>query len=131
MVKHKSKYTWESAIYFNLGSEIIKENYNFAYCFNNTSIKPAVLDGWNKIILANWPNDKYIECNINKSIPVKIPSFPDVLLNRGVLCHCKIEAENHFLFKSLAACQELESKLTMYFIVNLAFINYFDNLTDS
>ena len=28
-------------------------------------------------------------------------------------------------------CQESESKLTMYFTVNLAFINYFDNLIDS
>ena len=29
VVKHKSKYSCESAIYFNLGSEIIKENCNF------------------------------------------------------------------------------------------------------
>ena len=30
VVKHKSKYSCESALYFNLGSEIIKENCNFA-----------------------------------------------------------------------------------------------------
>ena len=45
VVKHNSKYTCESVKYFNLGSEIIKENFNFAYYFNKTNIKPTVLDG--------------------------------------------------------------------------------------
>ena len=45
VVKHKSKYSCESAIYFNLGSEIIKENCNFAYYFNKTDIRHVVLDG--------------------------------------------------------------------------------------
>ena len=42
--------------------------------------------------------------------------------------------ENHFLLKSLAACQDTNSKLTMYFTVNTAFANYLDklhNLTES
>ena len=34
VVKHKSKYSSESAIYFNLGPDIIKENCKFAYFFN-------------------------------------------------------------------------------------------------
>ena len=45
-----------------------------------------------------------------------------------------IEAENHFLLKSLAACQDTNSKLVMYFRVNTAFVNYVDkfpNLTES
>ena len=57
-----------------------------------------------------------------------------VLVNRSVLCNCSIEVENHFLLKSLAACQDTNSKLTMYFTVNTAFINYLDkfpNLTES
>ena len=33
VVKHKFKYSCESAIYFNLGSEIIKENCNFCILF--------------------------------------------------------------------------------------------------
>ena len=93
VVKHKSKYSCESVLYFNLGSEIIKENCNFAYYFNKTNIKPAVCDGGNEIVLANWPNNKHIECNINNDIPVKIPSFPYVLVNRSVLCNCEIRGE--------------------------------------
>ena len=76
IVKHKSKYSHESAIYFNLGSETIKENCNFAYYFNKIDIKPTIFDGRNEIILANEPDNKYIVCNVNNDIPVKIPSFP-------------------------------------------------------
>ena len=57
-----------------------------------------------------------------------------MLVDRGVLCNCGIEAENHFLLKSLAACHDTNSKLTMYFTVNTAFANYSDkflNLTES
>ena len=65
-------------------------------------------------------------CNINNDIPVKIPSHLCVLVNRSVLCNCAIEVENHFLLESLAACENTNSKLTMYFTVNTAFINYLD-----
>ena len=57
-----------------------------------------------------------------------------MLVNRSVLCNCGIEAENHFLLKSLATCQDTNSKLTMYFSVNTVFVNYLDkfpNLTES
>ena len=50
MVKHKSKYSCESAIYFNLNTDTIKENCNFKFYYNKTDISPAVLDGGNKII---------------------------------------------------------------------------------
>ena len=75
-------------IYFNLDSDILKENCNFAYYFNKTDIKPTVLNSGNEIILANWPDDKHIVCNVNNDIPVKIPSYPYVLVNRSVLCNC-------------------------------------------
>ena len=70
-------------------------------------------------------------CNVNKDLPVTIPSYSYVLVNRSVLCNCGIEAENNFLLESLAACHDAESKLVMYFMVNTAFVNYLDNLTES
>ena len=121
-------------IYFNLNSETIKENCQFNFYYNKTDITPTVLDSGNEIILANWPNDKHIICNINNDIPIKISSHPYVLINRGVLCNCGIEADNHFLLEFLAACQGISSKLIMYFTVNTAFISYLDqfpNLTES
>ena len=134
MVKHKSKYSSESAIHFNLDTNTIKDNCNFKFYYNKTNISPRVLDGGNEIILANWPNDKHILCNINNDIPVRIPSHPYVLINRNVLCNCGIEADNHYLLKSLAECDNVNSKLIMYFTINTAFANYLDmfpNLTES
>ena len=124
----------KSAIYFNLDAETIKEKCKFMFYYNTTGITHTILNGGNEIILANWPNDKPIICNIDNNIPVRIPSYPYVLVNRSVLCNCGIETENHFLLKSLAACENVNSKFTMYFTVNTAFMNYLDkfpNLTES
>ena len=134
VVKHKTSYSYESAIYFNLNTNIIKENCNFKFYYNKTDIIPTVLDGGNKIILANWPNDKHIICTTNNDIPVKILSHPYILVNRNVLCNCGIEADNHYLLESLAACDNRNSKLTMYFTINTAFTNHlevFPNFTKS
>ena len=76
-------------------------------------ITPTVLDGGNEFILANWPNNKHIICSVNNDIPIRIPSPLYVLVNRSVLCNCGIEAENHFLVKSLAEYLDSNSKLVM------------------
>ena len=53
VVKHKTKYCCKSAIYFDLGTEIIKENCDYQYYFNTTDLKPVVIDGGHEIVLAN------------------------------------------------------------------------------
>ena len=85
--------------YFDLDSEIIKENYQFHFYYNKTDITLTVLDSGNEIILANWPNDKHMIWSINNDITIRILSHPYVLVNRSVLCNCRIEAENNFLWK--------------------------------
>ena len=118
---YKSKYICESVIYFYLGPNIIKENFKFTYYFNKTDITPAVHDGGNEIILANWPDETHIICNVNNDIPIKIPSHPYGLVNRGVLCNCGIEARNNFLLDSLTACNDVNSKLVMYYYSEYSF----------
>ena len=134
VVKHKSKYSCKCTIYFKLNSETIKENCKFNFYYNKLDITSNVLDGGNKIVLANWPNNKHIICNIKNDIPIMIPSHPYALVNRSVLHNCCIDMENHFLLEFLAACQDTNSKLVVYFTVNTVFINYLDhfpNLTES
>ena len=68
----------------------------------------------------------------NNNIPVNIPSHPYVLLNRSILCNCDIEAKSNFLLESLAACREHEKPdLEMHFSVNLAFVDYLDQLNET
>ena len=85
-----------------------------------------MLDGGDEIVLANLQYDKHITCIVNNDIPVKIPSHPYVLVNRSALCNCGIEADNHYLLESIATCDNRDSKLIMYFTVNMAFANYLE-----
>ena len=80
----------------------------------------------------NWPNYKRIIYTYNNNIPVNIPSHPDVLLERNILSNCDIEAKSNFLFESLAACRDNEKPdLEMYFTVNLAFVDYLEELNET
>ena len=106
VVRHKSIHSGESAIYFDLDTDIITTNCDFIFYYKKSDIILTVLDGGNKIILANWPSNKHIICNINNDITIEIPSHPYVLVNRSILCNCGIEAENNFLLESLASCHD-------------------------
>ena len=48
------------------------------------------------------------------------------------MCNCNIEVESNFLLESLAACEGPEAKtdLEMHFTVNLAFVNYFEDILE-
>ena len=48
------------------------------------------------------------------------------------MCNCDVEAESNFLLESLAACEGSETKidLEMHFTINLAFVNYFDDMIE-
>ena len=132
VIKSKTRYSCTSAIYFNLESDVIKANCEFRYYYNKTDIKPTILDGGFQIILANWPNYRKIMCLHNNNILINIPGHPYVLMNRSILCNCDIEAESNFLLESLAACEGSETKtdLEMHFTINLAFMNYFDDMIE-
>ena len=132
VIKSKMRYSCASAIYFNLKSDVIRANCEFQYYYNKTDIKPTVLDGGFQIILANWPNYRKIMCLHNNNIPINIPGHPYVLMNQSILCNCDIEAESNFLLESLAACEGPVTKtdLEMHFTVNLAFVNYFDDMIE-
>ena len=47
IVKHKSSYSCESAIYFNLTTDIIRKNCNFDFYFNKTD-PHSYSSGWRR-----------------------------------------------------------------------------------
>ena len=59
LVKHKTKHSCESAIFYKLGSEVIKENCNFKYFYNATVI-PSVLDGGSQIVLGQYDKQEVV-----------------------------------------------------------------------
>ena len=130
VVKHRSQHNCESAIYFELNIEIIKENCKFQYFNNKTDVKPAILDGGNEIILANWPKSKYVICKDNLKYPIEIPGHLYVLLKRSVLCNYDIHAKEHSLLESIATCPGKQSNMTMDYSVNTAFMPYLDSFKE-
>ena len=133
VIKSKTRHSCTSTIYFNLESDVIRANCEFQYYYNKTDIKPTVLDGGFQIILANWPNYRKIMCSHNNNILINISGHPYVLMNQSILCNCDIETESSFLLESLAACEGPEAKtdLEMHFTVNLAFVNYFEDILEN
>ena len=53
VVKHKSKHSCASAIFYDLGHKIISQNCVFNYNFNQT-VPPVILDGGSTLLLANF-----------------------------------------------------------------------------
>ena len=53
-------------------------------------------------------------------------------MNQSILCNCDIETESNFLLESLAACEgpETKTELEMHFTINLAFVNYFNDMIE-
>ena len=63
---------------------------------------------------------------------MNIPSHPYILLDWNILCNCHIGGESNFLLESLAPCNKHKRPdLQMYFTVNLAFIDYLEQLNDT
>ena len=98
--------------------------------FNTLSIKtvvPTVLDNGNQTVLANLANPKKLVCKDNNGFPLVISDKPYVLVNRSILCHCKLTSEFAYLSESLAPCpnQSLPN-VVMYFTINLAFHHYYN-----
>ena len=69
-------------------------------------------------------------CKDNHEYPIKIPRHPYVLLKRSVLCNCDIHAEEHSLLESIAMCPGKQSDMTIYYMVNPAFMPYLDTFKE-
>ena len=132
MVRHKIIHSCESAIYFNLRTEIIKQNCDFLFYYNKTDFTPAVFNGGNEIILANWPADKHRICSINNDIPIKFQVTNTYWSIETCFVIVELKQKITICLNLLAACHDSRTKLVMYFTVNLAFTNYINdfNLTE-
>ena len=103
LVKHKSKHSCESAIFYNLTSKVVYSVCRFDYYFN-TTVTPSVLDGGSHILLTNMLSPKRLICSQDLHIAHPVPSHPYVLVNRSHLCNCHLESVLTYLLESLGSC---------------------------
>ena len=130
LVKHKTKHSCESALFYDLKSALVKQNCQFKY-FYNTTVIPSVLDGGSEIVLANMLSDKRLICTYDQGLAKPLPASPYVLVDRRILCHCHIQSGLTYVLKNIGSCNSTDQPV-LYYTVNLAFLNYFSSfLNDS
>ena len=127
LVKHKSKHSCESAIYYNLSKEVINDYCTFKY-FYNTTVMPSVLDGGPQILLVNFLTPKRLICTYASDMARPVPSHDYVLVSRSMLCNCHMESGLTYLLKSIAFCEDASTEYTMSFALNLAFLHMIQEL---
>ena len=125
LVKHKTKLSCESAIFYNLTRDVILENCKFNY-FYNTTVLPSVLDGGSHILLANMLNPKRLICSYDQGLAKLLPTSSYALVSRDILCYCHLQIGLTYILKSIASCN-VTTAPTLEYTVNLAFMDYFQS----
>ena len=125
LVKHKTKLSCESAIFYNLTRDVILENCKFNY-FYNTTVLPSILDGGSHILLANMLNPKRLICSYDQGLAKPLPTSSYPLVSRDILCYCHLQIGLTYILKSIASCN-ITTTPTLEYTVNLAFMDYFQS----
>ena len=125
LVKHQTKLSCESAIFYNLTRDVILENCKFNY-FYNTTVLPSILDGGSHILLANMLNPKRLICSYDQGLAKPLPTSSYALVSRDILCYCHLQIGLTYILKSIASCN-ITTIPTLEYTVNLAFMDYFQS----
>ena len=122
MVKHKSKHSCASAIFYELGPSQVIKNCKFDYMYDET-VPPVTLDGGKDILLANFQGPRSLKCtSVNGGLAKPAPEHTYVVVDREFLCDCQLDLEHASVLRQLSSCnRERSSKLVMQFHVNIAF----------
>ena len=78
--------------------------------FYNITVQPSILDG-GKPYTVGQPKgikESYM-FPTNHNLATPLAQFPYVLVNRSLLCHCRLQSGTTHLAKSLASCKDATS----------------------
>ena len=123
LMKHKTKHSCESALLYELSPHQIKHNCDFDFHIN-TTVTPAVLDGGDTLVLANFGSRKKLNCEHHHrlDVPMTMTTHQYQIVDRSILCACRIEADLIAVLRSVSACKAEVRKIPpLYFTSNSAF----------
>ena len=94
VIKHKSRHSCVSAIFYNLGPATVTKNCKFDYYYN-TTVPPVILDGGRDVLLANFHGPRSLKCSsVNGGLAKPAPENTYAVVNREFLCDCKLDLEH-------------------------------------
>ena len=129
VVKHKSKHSCTSTIFYGLGPRLVAHNCHFNY-FYNLTVLPVILDGDSKLLLANFHQPYSLKCSSgNGGLLKPAPEHIYAVLDRDFLCNSQLDLKHASILRQLSACTgnksahlSLELWLTWVFINNCIII---------
>ena len=126
VIKHKSRHSCVSAIFYNLGPATITKNCKFDYYYN-TTVPPVILDGGRDVLLANFHGPRSLKCSsVNGGLAKLAPENTYAVVNREFLCDCQLDLKHASVLRQLSSCSKSStSKMHMKFTINLAFWELF------
>ena len=121
VIKHKSRHSCVSAIFYNLGPATVTKNCRFDYYYNIT-VPPVILDGGRDVLLANFHGPRSLKCSsVNGGLAKPAPENTYAVVNREFLCDCQLDLEHASVLRQLSSCSKSSSsKMHMKFTINLA-----------
>ena len=129
VVKHKSRHSCASAIFYDLGPEEVVQKCQFDYIYN-TTMPPTVLDGGRSLLLANFHGPRSLKCNSkNGGLPKPAPEHVYAVVDRSFLCDCQLDLEHHAtILRQLSSCTDNRTThFRVEFVVNLGFSQLLQN----
>ena len=126
VIKHKSRHSCVSAIFYNLGPATVTKNCKFDYYYN-TTVPPVILDGGRDVLLANFHGPRSLKCSsVNGGLAKPAPENTYAVVNREFLCDCQLDLEHASVLRQLSSCSKSSSsKMHVKFTINLAFWEMF------
>ena len=126
VIKHKSRHSCVSAIFYNLGPATVTKNCRFDYYYNIT-VPPVILDGGRDVLLANFHGPRSLKCSsVNGGLAKPAPENTHAVVNREFLCDCQLDLKHASVLRQLSSCSKSSSsKMHMKFTINLAFWEMF------
>ena len=121
MVKHNSRQECASALLFNQTKAVVMQHCHFSF-FYNISVPPSVLDGGKRILLANINPDREAKCIGQQGLPEPLPRQNYAIVDRKILCKCRLDLDMTFLLRDLNACPDSHMQPTLYSI-NMGIFN--------
>jgi len=130
MVKHKSQFSCESAIYYDLPDEQVKSLCVFDYSYNKT-VPPSLLDGGKMILLANAVGDITLRCVGDlgrKPLPAESSNY--IIFPRETMCGCDVELSNAIIQRTVSACAPEERPSPIRYQANKAILLHIEHFEE-
>ena len=118
VIKHKSRHSCVSAIFYNLDPATVTKNGKFDYYYN-TTVPPVILDGGRDVLVANFHGPRSLKCSsVNEGLAKPAPENTHAVVNREFLCDCQLDLEHASVLRQLSSCSKSSSlKMHMKFTI--------------